>query len=113
MTSSVALSMEVGPAVGNRSIVNESKSSHLGELRCDPNPVQNFLRVAFTNTGEELEGTLSLTDIAGTLVYQQAAFLQSGENILVLDNLEKIPAGVYMVSLKVNERIVSSKVIKN
>ncbi len=111
--SPVALSMEVGPAVGNRSVEGAPNSSNSGELRCDPNPMQNSLRVAFTNTGVEVEGILSLTDLKGASVYQQTVLLQSGENILSMDALEKIPAGVYMVSLKVNDTIISSKVLKN
>lgn len=112
-TSPVALTIEVGPAVGNRSVDVENKSSNLGELQCDPNPMQNSLRVAFTNIGTESEGVLSLTDFRGALVHQQMVRLQSGENILSIDTLEKIPAGVYLVKLKVNDAIISSKILKN
>lgn len=112
-SSPVALTLEASPPVGNRTTENSLNAVSQDELRCDPNPMQNALRVGFTNAGLTTEGVLSLTDIAGILVHQQAITLQSGENNILLDNLEKIPKGVYMVSLRVNERIFSTKVIKN
>ncbi len=112
-TFPTALTMEVSPAVGNRSVEGENSPSSVGGMRCDPNPIQNFLKVAFTNNGAATEGILSLIDLTGALLHQQTGTLQPGENTLIINALEKIPAGVYWVKLSVNDATFSSKVLKN
>lgn len=112
-TSTVGLSMQVGPAVGHRSVDAETNASNLGELRCEPNPMQNTLNITFLNKSLATQGLLTIMDVAGKTVFQQNMQLSKGENKLTVDALGSIPSGVYILSLQVKDVAFTSKVLKN
>ena len=85
----------------------------LGELRCEPNPMQNILNITFLNKSTANQGLLTITDVAGKSVSQQNILLSAGDNKFTVDALGNIPSGVYIVSLIVNDHVFSSKLLKN
>ena len=77
---------------------------------CRPNPVRRVPVVAFSLTGAP-RARLELVDVAGRRVLdREVGHLGAGEHILRLDGPAPIPAGVYMLRLTQDARVLTTKV---
>jgi Secretion system C-terminal sorting domain len=77
-----------------------------------PNPANSVATVKFISQ-KESEVTLRLIDNIGKVVLQHTQRATKGENKIMLTGLNKFSAGVYTLQLKVNDEIVTQKLILN
>ncbi len=90
--------------------VDEVASAINGSL--SPNPVNDFLRINFDNTGNkkiDVEG-ITIYDATGKLSLHKVGI--SGENTLLVD-VNDLPRGLYFLSLNSSEGVLTKKFIKN
>jgi len=109
----VPLAITVEPATGNRSDLAAERAQGQSTLRCDPNPFADACTVSINHKGERDETVLSVTDMSGAVVLQQPLLLFEGENTFRLSAFKSLPIGTYVVSVKSNGQLLTTKVIKN
>jgi hypothetical protein len=88
-------------------------NTSVNDLKIYPNPFTNSLMVEFD--GKEIKPTsISIQNIVGQLIVQTIWNGKStvGKNKIELNNLQDLPAGEYIISIKQNEDIVSEKLVK-
>jgi len=68
----------------------------------------DFHSVTIINKTIENDFGVSMTDMTGKLIYKQEFHGRRNEI-----NLETIPAGIYLLNIKSDDRIFSKKIIKN
>jgi hypothetical protein len=76
-----------------------------------PNPFTDKLAIEATIT-EAGNGTLSLKDIFGKVVFERTATLVKGNNFIQINGLERLPPGVYQLSPGINGEQLSAKLGK-
>jgi hypothetical protein len=81
------------------------------QLKVYPNPFTSELRFNFS-VCNQLQITVELYNIAGDRIHHQSLELTSQELSSIKINLEEIPSGLYLLSLKANEYYTTSKIIK-
>ena len=74
-----------------------------------PNPAQNEINVRFSNQNAN-KANVSITDISGRLIVSDLYVLTGGIAKLTLP--DNMPAGIYLLKLKVEEREYNYKIIK-
>lgn len=79
-------------------------------MQVQPNPFNNAARASFTLT-EDGTLRLQLSDIVGRVVWQREETAIKGAHTAQLDNLQKVPAGVYMLKASLNGKPVDTKKI--
>ncbi|MEZ4774859.1 MAG: glycosyl hydrolase family 18 protein [Bacteroidia bacterium] len=77
-------------------------------VRFAPNPFQSEITLLYT--GLPTEATLRITDLQGSLIWQEQQLLN--EN-LPIGNFSYLPAGMYVVSIQTRDRIFRQKIVKN
>jgi hypothetical protein len=81
------------------------------QLKVYPNPFTSELRFNFS-VCNQLQITVELYNIAGDRIHHQSLELTRQELSSIKINLEEIPSGLYLLSLKTNEYYSTSKIIK-
>lgn len=76
-----------------------------------PNPFTEKLRL-IVETNQAENALLTLTDMRGMRVKQQTVLLQKGSNIIWIDKLGKLSAGLYQLSLTAGASQQHFKLIK-
>lgn len=85
-----------------------SKQTDLNLVTVNPNPFSNELNISLpTNTNEEVD--INITDVLGNNVLTQKATGNNGN--IRLNNLENMPAGVYFISIRINQTTKTFKVV--
>ncbi|WP_317898753.1 T9SS type A sorting domain-containing protein [Aurantibacillus circumpalustris] len=87
----------------------ENSNSNLLKSYLYPNPASNkfFLRLGSpTNTGIEI----TVVNLVGELVRSSQAEVKSGNNIISFD-IQNLPSGIYLVSLKMGASLATKKLI--
>lgn len=99
---------------GNCVILNAaSLNSTQGKPLVYPNPFKNKLNIKF-NSDKSFIINISLEDVTGRILYNQKnEYIQSGEHDLQIGDYEFLPAGVYFLKMKNNERSYVIKVVKD
>jgi hypothetical protein len=77
-----------------------------------PNPFENYTNISFTmNSTEKVE--LNLYDVTGKIVYSSnPGELSAGSHIIKID-AQDLRQGIYFVSLKIGDKLLSKKVSVN
>ncbi len=83
------------------------------DVKIYPNPFSNTISIEFV-AKESKPTSISVQNIAGVLVTETVWTGKSftGNNKIELNNLQQLPAGEYIISIKQNNEMVSEKVIK-
>ena len=76
-----------------------------------PNPFTDQVKMNIETDLQELAG-ISIKDISGRVVQQKSVALQKGVNAVSVTNLDKIPAGIYMLTIKTNTQQQTVKLVK-
>ena len=63
-----------------------------------PNPFVSDIKLQI-ETDKQQEITVRISNVSGQLVMSKKVILQLGDNIVVLQNLESLKTGIYMVEL--------------
>jgi hypothetical protein len=93
------------------SIVKISLNSKGFNVASSPNPFVNQLRINVETLLQE-NAAVSLTNVSGRMIQQKILQLQNGNNTILLSNLDLIPAGVYMLTVKTGSQLKTVKVVK-
>lgn len=64
-----------------------------------PNPVQDVLNLSLKNNGND-QVKISIINSVGTLVKSETARLSEGNNFLPLTGMDRLPSGIYYLSVK-------------
>lgn len=76
-----------------------------------PNPVSGPQEVRLSFKGERnAEAALQVTDLSGRILMQQMVQLRQGNNELIVP-VDKLPDGIYQVSLQDNSGVISRKMV--
>jgi uncharacterized repeat protein (TIGR01451 family) len=76
-----------------------------------PNPFNSNIKLLVTSI-KNSNATISLLNTAGQVLANQAAALQTGQNVVVLQNLNSLLPGIYVVELLTEDGKNYQKVIK-
>ena len=80
-------------------------------ITSSPNPFVDQLRINVETLVQE-NAAISLADVAGRMIQQKVLQLQKGNNGIFMSNLDLIPAGVYMLTVKTGSQQESVKIVK-
>lgn len=88
-------------------------NSSVKDLKIYPNPFTNSLMVEF-ETKESKPSSVTIQNITGQLIVETIWSGRSlvGKNQLSINNLEGLPSGEYIISIKQEEEIMSEKLVK-
>ena len=94
-------------------ILGVKNNSAVNELKVYPNPFTNSLMVEFD--AKEIKPTsINIQNVVGQLIVETIWNGRSniGKNKIELNNLQNLPSGEYIISIKQNEDVVSEKLVK-
>jgi serine-aspartate repeat-containing protein C/D/E len=75
-----------------------------------PNPATTYSSVRISSTKSSL-GLVKITDITGRTLFYRNEFINKGENVIQINDLDKYDAGIYIISLTVDGETYSSRLI--
>ncbi len=81
------------------------------EVLIYPNPASDYLTIDYQNEFSQ-ETTISLTDIAGNLVYINKIELKDQNEKFLIDK-SNFNNGIYILSIQFTDRVITQKFIKN
>ena len=84
----------------------------LSSINVYPNPFTNNIKMQIQSNKEEVSN-IRLINMNGMQVAKRSVTLQPGDNIVILKDLESIPAGVYLMEIRTADEIITQKIIKN
>lgn len=99
----------------------ENKLSEIRSVRFDnnsplikvlPNPASSYAEIKLTAIAKG-NATIEVFDQAGRKIYSNVRSVEAGLNKIVLDNLSSYTAGIYMVQVKIDGRLMNSKLVIN
>ena len=93
---------------------NEHNEEQVQEksLRFIPNPFNSSGRLVFEHLGQNTQGDLTISNSQGILLVRQSVSVSPGENVVEIDALNDIQAGIYWVSLIVEGKVHTIKIVK-
>jgi hypothetical protein len=103
--------------VSNRSAIDEttigedSATANKMDFVPYPNPFVNDLNMSFDNSTGATKGYIRLLDVQGRVVYEDTHDLVEGKNVITL-NFDYITSGIYYLSLKVGDTMITKAVQK-
>ncbi len=96
----------------NQQVTNiASVNSNEMKLMAYPNPFENKLKID-VNTTLSSNATITLIDVQGKQIVQQNEQLQVGKNTIMLNQLNSLTAGLYLLQINQNGKISSIKLMK-
>ncbi len=89
------------------------QNTSIQDLHIYPNPFGHSLMVEF-NAKDNKPTTINIQNITGQLIIETiwSGRSSAGQNKIEINNLQGLPGGEYIISIKQNDDIVSEKVIK-
>jgi uncharacterized protein len=104
-------SSALSAAVEETNVLKSGEQQQSLSLKAFPNPFQNEINVSFV-LQEASKADIIIRNVEGKLLYSKPfENLKVGENLLTIPL--KVPLGEYIVSLLVNDKIETLKIIKN
>jgi uncharacterized delta-60 repeat protein len=87
------------------------RSSAYPAILVSPNPFIEKLQIRVASNLQE-NATLTLHNMSGSLIQQQMMHLQKGSNTLSMEKLDRLPSGLYLLTLTTNTRQEQCKIVK-
>ncbi len=103
--------VEHGNIIRYSVIVRTVSGAENSQLKIVPNPVSTNFSVIY-NSLQDDKVTIQITDIAGRVIHTLKENVNSGQNVIYLQNLPSWPAGVYFLSIKNKDEIKREKFVK-
>jgi hypothetical protein len=79
-------------------------------IKLFPNPVKETAQLQI-NASSNSKAQIRITDAAGRVISSLATVVQQGRNVIVLDQLEKHPRGIYMLTVYLDGEVFNNKII--
>ena len=93
------------------SFSEDIEADNLVLLKSYPNPFIDELRfVLYSKINNELK--INISDISGKTIISKAYHLIEGANYVVLQNLDNMPSGMYIIEFKGSKQVLNQKLIK-
>lgn len=91
-----------------------SEQEHEIQVNVFPNPSFNTFTISFNNLEQASEIEIKIEDISSRAVYETRRYnLTEGKNFQVIWNADKVNAGIYLYSIRVNGmKIKAGKMFK-
>ena len=98
-----------GRGVGKTTYTEDDISRAMGlSLKVNPNPANTWVAVDYTLPEGFNNAVITLTNSMGIEVYTQNVHGERGQNVI---NLQKLPVGVYILTIKCEEHRLTEKVV--
>jgi trimeric autotransporter adhesin len=95
----------------NYSETKKINFNKLTKLQISPNPFTDLFRLNL-NASKRSEAVINIVNAAGQQVYYRKIALESGANIISLDNMQKLSKGLYVMQIQSGGEILKHKLIK-
>ncbi len=99
-------------AVSYSSIIIVKCENLSDKVTAGPNPFTQYIHISITSL-EGTPSTLTLYDVRGKMMVQKKVQLLNGNNSLVFDGLDHLPAGVYYLQIVKPDKVERFKMIKS
>ncbi len=76
-----------------------------------PNPFTGNIKLQ-VNSAKEEPGSIRLINMQGQQVVKRVVLLQSGDNIVIVKDLETVAPGLYVLELRTGTEVMTQKIIK-
>lgn len=96
-------------AAGTVVVANENLLTE-ADVIVSPNPFSHQITIEFGNNIQG-EGQINMIDISGKMIFSKNHLLSSGSS-LVLDELDYIPPGVYIIRIRVGDKFFVQKMVR-
>ncbi len=81
------------------------------KLEASPNPFQSKINVQMTVTNK-VEGLVRILDQNGRVVHSSYRLLESGTNNIIINGLERLSSGTYLLDIRFGNNRITEKIIK-
>lgn len=88
-----------------------SGNSVIKNYQVFPNPFTDHIKLSVYST-TRTAATIRIHNSAGQLLVQRAVEIQPGQNIIVINDLSGLPAGMHQVNLITGEGVITNKIMK-
>jgi hypothetical protein len=95
----------------NCRLIAPENSQKINKISVYPNPASGVLWIAL-DSGTKQPCSIRIMDVTGHIVYTDTKTMQEEKNTIDID-ITKIPAGVYMLTIEVDGKIETKKVMIN
>jgi len=82
------------------------------KLSASPNPATNYTVLSITSENTST-GTLQIVDMSGRILHQKGMKLEQGTNNVMLNEVEKLKKGMYIIRILANGEVFTQKLIKS
>ena len=86
--------------------------SLINDLKVYPNPLVDLLNIEFNADGISGKGELSIIDVNGKKFHNEIVSIREGHNLLSFSIRSQLPSGIYMVVVKIDTSISTTRVLK-
>ena len=80
-------------------------------IRLSPNPASNFTQLSLTASKEELTNVIIL-DVYGKIIYNHPVCINKGYNSITINQLNRFAKGFYLLKLKLDNKIITAKLVR-
>ncbi|MBE0639582.1 MAG: S8 family serine peptidase [Bacteroidales bacterium] len=92
--------------------INQGLAENPGEMSVFPNPFEDRINIVY-NSLDTQKVFIEIYDLVGKKVYsQESKPLKFGHNYFEVSNLSSLRKGIYMVSIYVDEKMATQKIVK-
>jgi hypothetical protein len=95
----------------NYSETKKINFNRLTKLQISPNPFTDLLKLNL-NASKRSDAVINIVNAAGQQVYYRKIALESGANIISLDNMQKLSKGLYVMQIQSGGEILKHKLIR-
>ena len=92
-------------------IIIVSTLNAMASMQIVPNPVHQSTTLLI-QLPKEGSGSIKVTDMMGKVVKEKTIFVRAGSNLVLLNGLDPLPAGVYHVEFVMDGQLLSANILK-
>ncbi|MEO5562888.1 MAG: SdrD B-like domain-containing protein, partial [Chitinophagaceae bacterium] len=76
-----------------------------------PNPFTSFINLQIDNNKRE-DAAIRIFNVTGQVVHKKSLILEKGINSILLDDMQRLPAGTYILDVRAGESSLTQKIVK-
>lgn len=92
-------------------VIDADEGSLLTIMNVYPNPFSTWVDLALRSE-QNAQAYLSIADMTGRTVFEEQRSLVQGQNIIRINGLQEVPAGVYFLRLESGNAVFTTKLVK-